>query len=97
MVARHACGPSHRKANTPPIKQLSHCGNTARGTCGGSWLFGVRRRGRHRIDLSDAQAKSSRAACDKVTRRANHFGLSETVSSPRIKNKSLAPSGKSDL
>jgi hypothetical protein len=43
MIARHACGPSQRKASTPPIKQLSHCGNTARGTCAanlGYFVFG---------------------------------------------------------
>jgi hypothetical protein len=35
---------------------------------------------------------------DKLTRRANHFGFSEIVSSPRIKrikNIPLSPSGKS--
>jgi len=43
MIARHACGPSHRKANTLLIKRLSHCGNTARGTCAanlGYFVFG---------------------------------------------------------
>ena len=32
---------------------------------------------------------------DKLTRRANHFGFSEIMSSPRIKNISLSPPGKS--
>jgi hypothetical protein len=32
MIARRACGPSQRKANTPPVKRLSLCGNTAHGT-----------------------------------------------------------------
>jgi len=32
---------------------------------------------------------------DKLTRRANHFGFSEIMSSPGIKNISLSPSGKS--
>ena len=35
------------------------------------------------------------AARDKTTRRANHFRFSETVSSPKIKNISLYPKGKS--
>src|SRR6478672_934876 len=34
---------------------------------------------------------------DKLTRRANHFGFSEVLSSPGIKNISLSPSGKSKL
>jgi hypothetical protein len=33
--------------------------------------------------------------CDKITRRANHFGLSEIMSSLEIKNISLYPNGKS--
>jgi hypothetical protein len=32
---------------------------------------------------------------DKLTRRANHFGFSEVLSSPGIKNISLSPPGKS--
>ena len=32
-----------------------------------------------------------------ITRRANHFGLSEVMSSPLRKNKSLNTSGKSPL
>ena len=32
---------------------------------------------------------------DKLTRRANHFGFSEVMSSPGIKNISLSPPGKS--
>jgi hypothetical protein len=33
--------------------------------------------------------------CDKSTRRANHFGLSEIVSSPGIKNISVFSAAKS--
>jgi hypothetical protein len=43
------------------------------------------------------QQGSARGGCDKTTRRANQFGLSEIVSSPGIKNIPLAPSGKSFL
>jgi hypothetical protein len=61
-----------------------------------------------RVALADALARTSRcvasgasgillASCDKVARRANHFGFSEVISSPRIKNKSLAKSGKADV
>jgi hypothetical protein len=32
---------------------------------------------------------------DKLTRRANHFGFSEIMASPRIKNILLSPPGKS--
>jgi len=38
-----------------------------------------------------------RGTCDKSTRRANHFGLSEIVSSPGIKNISVFPNPKSGV
>jgi hypothetical protein len=37
-------------------------------------------------DLPPWQIKSAPLGCGKSTRRANHFGLSEIVSSPEIKN-----------
>ena len=39
-----------------------------------------------RADLLRAQAQLCAAACDKSTRPANHFGLSEIMSSSGIKN-----------
>jgi len=43
------------------------------------------------------QRQTTVFGCDKSTRRANHFGFSEIVSSPGIKNISLNPPGKSAL
>jgi hypothetical protein len=40
-------------------------------------------------DLPPRQIKSGHVGCGKSTRRANHFGLSEIVSSPEIKNISV--------
>src|SRR4051794_36661533 len=44
-----------------------------------------------------AQVETGCVRCDKTTRRANHFGFSEFMSSPRIKNISPDTSGKSLL
>src|SRR5215213_7280567 len=46
-------------------------------------------------DLLDAQTQSCAGACDTMARRANHFGFSEIVSSPGIKNIPLSFSRKS--
>jgi hypothetical protein len=48
-----------------------------------------------RVDLLRAQAQLRAAACDKSTRRANHFRFSEIESSPGIKNIPLSVSPKS--
>jgi hypothetical protein len=42
-----------------------------------------------------ARKRNLAVACDKSTRRANHFRFSEMTSSPEIKNIPLSPSGKS--
>jgi hypothetical protein len=47
------------------------------GTCGAPRIH---------ADLPPWQIKFLHLGCGKSTRRANHFGLSETVSSPKIKN-----------
>jgi hypothetical protein len=41
--------------------------------------------------------QNSLSPCDKSTRRANHFGFSEMLSSPRIENIPLCPRPKSDV
>jgi hypothetical protein len=46
-------------------------------------------------DLLCAQAQFHPAACDTMARRANHFGFSEIMSSPGIKNIPLSFSRKS--
>src|SRR5882672_10175050 len=46
---------------------------------------------------ADVQQESGCGGCDKATRRANHFGFSEIVSSPGIKNILLFLTGKSPL
>jgi hypothetical protein len=54
--------PSHRKANTPPIKQLSHGGNTARGTCAGNLGYFVFGEVRAVLILRSREAASRRMA-----------------------------------
>jgi hypothetical protein len=46
-------------------------------------------------DLPAPASSISDAPCDKSTRRANHFGFSEIMSSPGIKNILLSFSRKS--
>src|SRR5216684_1571881 len=46
-------------------------------------------------DLPPVASQIRALSCDKSTRRANHFWFPEIVSSPKIKNISLPPSGKS--